>query len=69
MAHRFTSTNEMSWQDLNAAMTKADEADCLSMLKEEKKGKRRLQYMLRIHSRLNKVRADRERLELRALIK
>lgn len=69
MVNRFSPVNELSWRDLNAAMTQADEAACLSLLKEEKRGKRRLQYLLRIHSRLNKVRADRERAELRAWVR
>jgi hypothetical protein len=36
-------------------------------LERERAGKRRLQFMLRIHSRLNKARADRERCEIRGV--
>ena len=55
-----------SWTALNDAMREADEALCQLLLKEELKGKKRKQFVLRIHSRLNRVRADRERLELEA---
>lgn len=54
-----------TWLLLNDAMQEADEAECLRLLKAELKGRRRKQFLLRIHSRLNKVRADRERVELR----
>ena len=55
-----------SWTALNDAMREADEALCQLLLKEELKGRKRKQFVLRIHSRLNRVRADRERLELEA---
>lgn len=58
------STKNLSWKDLNALLADAEEKDCQQLLASEKKGARRKQYMLRIHSRLNKVRADRERDEL-----
>ena len=54
-----------TWLLLNDAMQEADEAECQRLLKAELKGKRRKLFLLRIHSRLNKVRADRERAELR----
>lgn len=56
-----------SWISLNDAIMSANEADCQQLLKAEldvKTGKRRKQFVFRIHSRLNKVRADREREEL-----
>lgn len=53
-----------SWLALNDALREANEATCESLLKEELKGRKRKQFIKRIHSRLNKVRADRERLEL-----
>lgn len=53
-----------SWNALNDAVRGADEATCEALLKEELKGKRRKQFIKRIHSRLNKARADRERAEL-----
>lgn len=55
-----------SWNALNDAVRGADEATCEALLKEELKGKRRKQFIKRIHSRLNKARADRERAELEA---
>ena len=53
-----------SWVSLNDAIRKADEDRCNDLLQEELAGRRRRQFIMRIHSRINKVRADRERLEL-----
>lgn len=53
-----------NWNTLNEAIISADETKCLELLEAEKKSKGRRMFLLRIHSRLNKVRADRERLEL-----
>lgn len=53
-----------SWVGLNETIMGANEADCQQLLKAELAGKRRKQFVFRIHSRLNKVRADREREEL-----
>lgn len=53
-----------TWVALNEAMKDADEEVCNKLLKEETKGRARKQFLKRIHSRLNKVRADRERAEL-----
>ncbi|CAB4142693.1 hypothetical protein UFOVP1414_36 [uncultured Caudovirales phage] len=53
-----------SWISLNKAMRSADEDFCNALLKMEMGGKRRKQFMLRIHSRLNKMRKERERKEL-----
>lgn len=55
-----------SWLALNDFLRGVDEATCEVLLKEELKGRRRKQFLKRIHSRLNKVRADRERAELEA---
>lgn len=55
-----------SWLTLNDALREADEATCESLLKEELEGRKRKCFIKRIHSRLNKVRADRERAELEA---
>lgn len=54
-----------TWPNLNDAVRKADEATCELLLAAEKGGKARVQFMLRIHSRINKIRADRERTELK----
>lgn len=58
-----------TWEGLNAALQGCDEASAAKLLKEELAGRRRKQFMLRIHSRLNKARADRERTELMAKVK
>lgn len=50
---------------LNAFLVTAGEADCAELLQAELAGKNRLILVLRIHSRLNRVRAAREREELR----
>ena len=56
-----------NWQSLNAAITKLGEKECLELIDIESSNRKRLQVLLRIHSRLNKVRAKRERQELRSL--
>lgn len=61
-----TNTSLRSWIALNDVLRDADEALCQSLIKEELKGRKRKQFVKRIHSRLNKVRADRERAELAA---
>lgn len=53
-----------TWLALNDALRDADEDICQKLLKKELKGRKRKQFIKRIHSRLNKVRADRERAEL-----
>lgn len=55
-----------SWANLNEALREADEATTKGLLAREKKDKKRVQYLLRIHARFNKVRAARERAELLA---
>ncbi len=56
-----------SWNELNDVMKNASEEVCEIILGSEKLVKRRKQFLLRIHSRLNKVRADRERMELKRI--
>lgn len=53
-----------SWPALNQALREAPESVCDALLKEELAGRKRKQFIKRIHSRLNKARADRERVEL-----
>lgn len=57
-----------TWSTLNAAIVSASEEVCTKLLKEELATQRRHLFVMRIHSRLNKVRAARERLELSALL-
>lgn len=54
----------LKWKKLNDLLRDADEAVCKKMLADEQAGEKRPTYIKRIHSRLNKVRADRERKEL-----
>lgn len=59
-----------TWDNLNThVMNTDDEAKLQKLLKEELDGRKRKQFVLRIHSRLNKLRADRERVELLEKIK
>lgn len=53
-----------SWKLCNDFLREATEQQATTLLAREKNGKRRSQYLLRIHSRLNKTRAERERAEL-----
>lgn len=53
-----------NWPACNDFLRSATEEQCSKLLAKEKAGKRRVQYLLRIHARLNKVRATRERSEL-----
>lgn len=56
----------MDYRSLNTALLAADEAECLEMLEAEKAGACRVFALLRIQSRINKLRIPRERAELRA---
>ena len=53
-----------TWLKLNKAMKTAPESLCVALLEEERNGRRRAQFLRRIHCRLNKMRALRERAEL-----
>ena len=53
-----------TWDLLNEVVRVADEATCRRLLKAEMAGKRRQQFVLRIHSRLNRMRAAKERQDL-----
>jgi hypothetical protein len=66
MKNPVTNPALQSWLALNDLLREAGEVTCESLLKEELKGRKRKQFIKRIHSRLNKVRADRERAELEA---
>jgi len=56
-----------TWKDLNDYLRTCDEAGAETLLAKEKarRPKPRKQFVMRIHSRINKLRADRERAELR----
>ena len=53
-----------TWLDLNLFLLQADERACLDLLKTERAGRARCRFILRIHSRMNRMRAARERKEL-----
>ena len=53
-----------SWDSLNEFIMKANEKTCRELLDIEQKNRNRSQFVKRIHSRLNKVRADEERKKL-----
>lgn len=58
-------TNPLSsWVAMNEALKTLSEKDCWKLLETEKKGGKRAQFLLRIHGRANKLRAERERREL-----
>lgn len=55
-----------TWIDLNQALMSGDLTLAERLLDAEKKGRKRKQFMLRIHSRINKLRAEDEREKIRA---
>lgn len=65
-APKHTRTQYLStWLLLNDVLKNADESLCKQLLHDEMSDRQRPTFLARIHSRLNKVRADRERAELR----
>lgn len=60
-----TWNNTMNWKKLNSILVTADETTCLRLMAEAQRERPRKGYvLLRIHNRLNKVRALRERQEI-----
>jgi hypothetical protein len=53
-----------NWKSLNDFLRNATEQDCIDLLRQERKGKARVQFLIRIHGRFNVLRAERERGEL-----
>lgn len=53
-----------NWSVLNKGLHKLNEEDLIKLLQAEKKGKRRVQFMIRIYGRFNRLRTERERSEL-----
>jgi hypothetical protein len=51
----------LNWGNLQAALREMTEAQCWALLDEEKSGKRRIQFLLRIYGRANTLRCERER--------
>ena len=53
-----------NWGTLNEWVMQADEKAVKGALEKERKGKRRAQFLLRLHQRYNVLRANRERAQL-----
>ena len=56
---------DSSWLVLNASLMEMNEDECRDLLKMEKRRKKRPCVLFRIHSRFNRLRAARERRELK----
>lgn len=54
-----------TWPELNTVLRDADATACEALLLAELAGRRRKRFLLRIHSRLNRMRAGAERLRLK----
>ncbi len=66
MAKLYKPSPELStWIQLNIALMGGDLQLAERLLKEEQLDRKRKQFMLRIHSRVNKLRAEAERQALR----
>ena len=55
------------WVTFNGELMRLTEVEVRRTLEHEKGHRRRLTFILRLHSRLNKLRRERERLELAKL--
>ena len=64
MKKEITNPALKTWIALNDFVRTADEDQCQKLFTEEQNGRARKQFLRRIHCRLNKVRAERERSEL-----
>lgn len=53
-----------NWTNLNLALRSIDEAQAKKLLSKEREGKKRINFLLRIYGRYNRLRSDRERREL-----
>jgi hypothetical protein len=50
-----------NWQTLNESVMKLNEEQLEALLEEEKRGQQRVQFLLRLYGRFNKLRSIRER--------
>lgn len=57
-----------SWATLNEFLRNASVEECEELKAAELEGKRRLVFLLRIHSRFNKERAAKERRQLKSMV-
>jgi len=53
-----------NWTELNAALMSMNEAEVSALIAAEKKDRNRVTVLLRLQSRFNKLRRERERREL-----
>jgi hypothetical protein len=53
-----------TWAELNAALKDCTEKEALKLMETERAGGNRARVLIRLHSRMNKLRADRERKEI-----
>jgi hypothetical protein len=53
-----------TWELLNTALLHATEGECRDLINKEIKGRKRRMFLLRIYSRLNRIRAQRERADI-----
>ena len=58
-----------TWRDLNDYTRDCGEDDAVKLLEMEIAGQKRRQFAMRIHSRINKLRAEREREEIKVKIR
>ena len=56
--------DKLTWERLQEELKEADEATIKRMIDYEVKHRKRLQFLLRMHGRYNKLRTTRERNEL-----
>lgn len=54
----------LNWRDLNRLLPLLTEAQVLAMLEEERAGRKRIQFLERLHQRYTVLRTARERAEL-----
>lgn len=67
MKEEITNPVLQTWISLNEFLRTANEAECWKLLAEEQNGRKRSEILRRIHCRLNRVRAVRERTMLETL--
>lgn len=59
-----TATHPYTWKTLNSALMDMNEQECWDLIEEEKKGQCRINFMLRVYGRAQKLRSQREQGEL-----
>ena len=59
----------MNWRELNAQLNAMNETDVKALLDAEMAGPQRVTFVERLHQRYCALRAVRERLELKALLR